>query len=284
MHFLQGLESISDQYGTYLFDIWGTLHNGQRAFSGVVPTLKRLKEKNKKIGLLSNSPSRVAQVVQKLSDNYGITPDMYDAIFNSGESSYLALRDRKDEFHASLGSRYFYIFAKGHEQNFSSLPYESVTFDEAEFIIITKTLDYEESIQDYEILLSDAAGRGLPMLCCNPDRIVGVGDTLFICPGTVAAYYETLGGQVFYHGKPHLPVYEHIMGLLQADNLSRTLAIGDSFETDIRGGNRFGCDTLLLSHGIHQSEINSFRPAQDIERLIAQFDASPKYVLDEIRW
>jgi HAD superfamily hydrolase (TIGR01459 family) len=282
--YLQGLESVSDQYDAYIFDIWGTIHDGQRRFPNVIETLRMLKSKNKKIGLLSNSPSRIAQVTAKLAETYSITPDLYDVAFNSGESSYIALRDRADDFHVRLGSRYYYIYAAGHEKNFADLPYQSVPFNDAEFIIITKTLDYNETIQDYETLLAEAAERRLPMICCNPDRIVGVGDTLFICPGTVAAYYETLGGNVYYHGKPYTPAYETIQRMMGLPAISRTLAIGDSFETDIRGGNRFGCDTLLLTAGIHQSEIYSDDPMKDVERLAAQFDASPKYVLDQVRW
>lgn len=284
MNLLQGFEDIADDYDAYIFDIWGTLHNGQRIFPGVIDTLRHLKNKNKKIGFLSNSPSRIASVKDKLADGYGITQDLYDVAFNSGESSYLALRDRTDPWHARLGSRYYFIYAAGHERNFIDLPYQQVEFNEAEFIIITRTLAYDETVGDYDSLLSEAAARGLPMLCANPDRMVGIGDTLFICPGTIAAYYETMGGDVYYHGKPHLPVYEQMSGLLGNPAPERTLAIGDAFETDIRGGNRFGCDTLFLTGGIHQSEINAYNPVNDIERLAQQFDARPKHILDHVRW
>ena len=284
MNYLQGFEEISDRYDAYIFDIWGTLHNGQRIFPGTLQVLEMLRSKNKKIGILSNSPSRISRVQARMTESYQITPALYDAALTSGEYSHTALRDRIGEFHQHLGTKYYYIHGLGHEQNFTDLPYEQTDFDNAEFIILTRTLDFNETVEDYQSLLSEAANRRLPMVCCNPDRIVGVGDTLFICPGTVAAYYETLGGEVKYHGKPYSAVYQEISNMLGQPNPTRTLAIGDSFETDVRGGNRFGCDTLFLASGIHQGEINSYDPAGDIERLAAQFDARPTHVLDQIRW
>lgn len=283
--YLQGIETVADQYDAFILDIWGTLHNGERLFPGVLNTLHALKDNGKKVAFLSNSPSRVASVTERLNSSYGITPDLYTAAFNSGEDSYLALQSPQEEWHKRLGKRYYFIYADSHYDNYRDLDYEQVTtIEEADFIIISKTLDYNETIEDYQVMLNEAAQRGLPMLCANPDRIVGIGNTIFICPGTVAAYYETLGGDVYYHGKPHQDVYKHIHGLLGTPDPRRILAVGDAMETDIRGGNRFGCDTLLLIDGIHGAEINPQNPLPDVERLGGQHDARPTYVMDQLRW
>lgn len=283
--YLQGLEAVADQYDAFVLDIWGTLHNGERIFPGVLNALHELKAMGKQVSFLSNSPSRIASVTERLNSSYGITPDLYQAAFNSGESSYLALRDRNEEWHQRLGKKFYFIFAESHRRNYIDLDYEQVhLIDQADFIIITKTLDFNETIEDYQVLLNEAAERGLPMVCANPDRIVGIGDTIFICPGTVAAYYQTLGGDVYYHGKPHQDVYKHLHKLLGEPDPRRMLAIGDAFETDILGGNRFGCDTLLLTDGIHNTDINPNNLIADIERVSAQYDAHPTYVMDQLRW
>lgn len=285
IQYLQGLENIADQYDAFILDIWGTLHNGEKIFPGVLNALEELKAAGKKVSFLSNSPSRIASVTDRLQRSYGITPDLYQAAFNSGESSYLALRDRKDEWHRQLGKRYYYIFAESHRRNYADLDYEQVfLIEDADFVIITKTLDFDETIEDYQLVLNEAANRELPMICANPDKIVGIGDTIFICPGTVAAYYQTLGGEVYYHGKPHQDVYKHMHQLLGAPDPRRILAIGDALETDITGGNRFGCDTLLLTDGIHGSDINPDNPLADVERLCGEFDARPTWVMDQLRW
>jgi HAD superfamily hydrolase (TIGR01459 family) len=285
-HYLQGLENIVQQYDAFIFDIWGTLHNGQKIFPTVLPVLHALKEKNKLVSFLSNSPSRIDAVTARLNSSYNITPDLYHTAFNSGESSYIALRDRHDDWHQRLGTRYYFIYADNHLDNYADLPYERVeNIEDAEFIILSKTLDYSETVQDYDVRFNEATQRGLPMLCANPDRIVGIGDTLFVCPGTVAAYYETMGGNVYYHGKPHAKVYEQLHAMIGADiDPKRILAVGDAFETDILGGNRFGCDTLLLQSGIHAPDIHPQNPIPDIERLAQQYGAMPSYFMDQLRW
>ena len=102
VNYLQGFESISDRYDAYIFDIWGTLHNGQRIFPGTLEVLDMLRSKNKKIGILSNSPSRISRVQTRLAETYQIMPELYDAALTSGESSHMALRDRIGEFHQRL--------------------------------------------------------------------------------------------------------------------------------------------------------------------------------------
>jgi HAD superfamily hydrolase (TIGR01459 family) len=285
MQNISGLEEIAARYDAFVFDVWGTLHNGEQTFPGAVSALQNLKAMGKRSTLLSNSPSRAANLARGLAQSYGITPDLYHTLMNSGESSYLALRDRDDDFHSRLGRNYFFIQAANHRGNYDDLPYHEVTdIAEADFIILSKTLDYDETVEDFEGLLNDAVSRQLPMVCTNPDKVAGVGDTLFICPGTVAAFYETMGGQVYYHGKPHSRVYQLLDHALGDLDPRRILAIGDAFETDILGGNRFGCDTLLLTGGIHSVEINRDAPTADLERLVRQYDACPSYVMDELRW
>ncbi len=284
MKYISGLEEVIQNYDAVILDVWGTIHNGEVRFPGVLDAMENLQANQKSVGILSNSPSRIASVQNTLAQGYGIAPTLYQAVHNSGENSYMALRDRKDEWHARLGKNYYFIHAPSHAKNYADLPYQQTDLDQADFIIITRTLDYNETVQDYEVRLAEAYERGLPMLCANPDRIVGVGDTLFICPGTVAEFYETMGGDVFYHGKPFEAVYQYLHGTLGAPDKKRVLAIGDAFETDIRGGNRFGCDTLLLTDGIHAKDINSYQPIPDLEQLATKHDAQPTYVMDQLRW
>lgn len=281
---INGLEAIIESYDAVILDIWGTLHNGEVLYPGVLGALDNLKARGTTSALLSNSPSRIESVRHRLEQSYGIPRDMYNVSHNSGENSYLALRDRSDDWHARLGENFYFIHAPGHAHNYTDLPFRQTALEDADFIIITRTLDYNETVQDYEVILSEAQSRNLPMLCANPDRIVGVGDTLFICPGTIAAFYQTMGGEVYYHGKPYSDVYKHIHAALDSPDKRRVLAIGDSFETDIRGGNQFGYDTLLLTNGIHAADVNAYSPMDDLQRLSEQYDAQPTYVMDELRW
>ena len=86
------------------------------------------------------------------------------------------------------------------------------------------------------------------MLCANPDVVVERGDKLVYCAGALADAYAELGGEVYYAGKPHRPLYD--LALAETANaraaralggdvaLDRVLAIGDSVRTDLKGAQR----------------------------------------------
>ena len=98
------------------------------------------------------------------------------------------------------------------------------------------------------------------MLCANPDLVVDRGDQLVPCAGSIAVAYEEMGGEVFYAGKPHRPIYD--LALTTAERRSgrppepsRVLAIGDSMRTDIAGAAGSGMRTLFVARGIHAHEL-----------------------------
>ena len=52
---LQSIEEISDIFEVFIFDIWGTIYDGQALFPGVNNVLRSLRQKGKCIIFLSNS-------------------------------------------------------------------------------------------------------------------------------------------------------------------------------------------------------------------------------------
>ncbi len=107
--------------------------------------------------------------------------------------------------------------------------------------------------------------RNLFMMCANPDVVVERGDRLVYCAGAIADAYAALGGEVYYAGKPHRPLYELALAetakararaLAPADvPLNRVLAIGDSVRTDLKGAHDLGVDCLFVTAGIHAEEL-----------------------------
>ena len=56
--------NISNQYNIYLVDLWGVIHNGIKLFDNAIDVLKKLKNENKKVVLISNAP-RTNETVKK---------------------------------------------------------------------------------------------------------------------------------------------------------------------------------------------------------------------------
>ena len=124
------------------------------------------------------------------------------------------------------------------------------------------------------------------MVCANPDLVVIVGETMSICAGMFAKRYQELGGEVFYHGKPHPSVYRTCLGLLDLPP-ERVLGIGDSLRTDIAGAAAAGLHSLLLQDGIHAEELAAAPGSGADERLRALSDregAVPTYVTGKMVW
>jgi HAD superfamily hydrolase (TIGR01459 family) len=168
----------------------------------------------------------------------------------SGEAArqYLAARP---------GIRAFHLGADRDRPIYDGLDVVLTGEDEAELISCTGLFDDDrETPDDYAERLARWAGRGLPLLCANPDRIVERGDRLIWCAGALAERYAALGGETIVLGKPHRPIYEVALARFAelagaAVDPAAVLAIGDAAETDLRGATGLGLDVLFITAGIH---------------------------------
>lgn len=106
--------------------------------------------------------------------------------------------------------------------------------------------------------LDRGLARGIPLLCCNPDKVVVKPDgSQSPCPGVLAAYYEDGGGQVLYSGKPHSQVYQMCLRetIGETGDPSRVVAVGDSLHHDIAGAIAAGIDSVFVTGGVHAEEL-----------------------------
>jgi ribonucleotide monophosphatase NagD (HAD superfamily) len=89
-----------------------------------------------------------------------------------------------------------------------------VALEDAQYALCTGLRnDESETPDDYELELRAMAGRGMTMICANPDIVIHRGETLIYCAGALARCYEELGGKVIYAGKPHPPIYDRALAL-----------------------------------------------------------------------
>jgi ribonucleotide monophosphatase NagD (HAD superfamily) len=140
---------------------------------------------------------------------------------------------------------------------------------------------------DYEPLLAAGAARRLPLVCANPDLVRPSPDGVLDAPGALAKLYEGLGGEVFYHGKPHPAIYETCLAAL-APYRGRIVAVGDAIGTDVLGATRAGLPCAFVAGGIHAEELGirwgEMPDARAWERFLAGAVAQPRYLLPAFTW
>ena len=273
---LAGIAPLAARYDGYILDLWGVLHDGAHPLPGAVDALHRLREQGKHIVILSNAPRRAAAVIKRIEE-IGISRGLYDALLSSGEATWHWLKQG-----GMSGRRRLYpIMAERDASMLEGLDVEMAqTIAGADFILNTGVESANDRVEDFEDALREAAARKLPMVCANPDLVVMHRGKMEICAGSIAQYYEELGGQVHYFGKPHAPIYRDCFALLKVTDRGRILAVGDSLRTDIAGANAAGIDGLWVLGGIHQEEVTD----GDLNRVIERQGVIPVAAVPVFRW
>ena len=249
---IEGLRAIADRFDHVLLDQWGTLHEGRAIFPAARDCVVRLRQAGKRVLVLSNSGKRAASNAARLAA-LGLPPDAYDGILTSGEVTWRGLKARTQQPFTGLGRSCFLITRGGDHTIVDGLDLHIVTdVWGADFLLLAGLDDAVAEPEHWRACLTDAARRGLPMLCANPDLAMFGATGLIPAPGAVARFYETLGGQVSYVGKPHPPIFAAASEQLGQPDPARVLMIGDSLDHDVAGARRVGMLTLLLKSGVHR--------------------------------
>ena len=133
-----------------------------------------------------------------------------------------------------------------------------------------------------------AVGRGLPMICANPDVMVIRGGRSIYGAGALAALYEKLGGSVRRFGKPHPAIFDRLFAENPGIPRSRAVMIGDSLSTDIQGARRASIDALWIAGGIHGDALGLgaegvLRPDK-VATVAQQAGEQPMAVLPRLKW
>jgi HAD superfamily hydrolase (TIGR01459 family) len=274
---IRGLFEVMELYEGYIVDIYGVLHDGLALFPWTIETLETLKQENKKVIFLSNSPRRASVVEQSLS-LLGLPRELYDDVYTSGEDAYQQLKNPKDNFYKNLTKFCFAFSDPHHYALFSDLDLIKVKdIEEASFILSTGPGDFSDKERDE--ILHKAYTLHLPMICVNPDVAVLIGDKLTPCAGSVAQKYEEIGGKVTYHGKPFSSVYENVLQKMMSIEKEKILALGDSLATDVKGACLFGLHCALVMSGLEGRALDQEAQSKKLLDLCQKSAAFPTYVL-----
>lgn len=266
---LASLASITGKYDLYLLDLWGVVHDGSHLYPGVRDVLEMLKAQGKKVIFISNAPRRSHKVKSVLS-SLGISEDLYMDAVSSGEVGY----DWLARGEAPWGKNYYYIGPGKDADVLDGLDFTRVDdIKKADFLLNVGFGSEDQTTEDYSMLLRAAQAMNMPMLCLNPDlEVVKITGEHFPCAGVIGRQYEQVRGHVVWFGKPYKEIYDFCLQKAYAAK-ERILAVGDSLETDIPGGQNYGVDTLLITGGILKRNT-----PQQVQETCMELGLRPTYI------
>ncbi|MCJ2055842.1 TIGR01459 family HAD-type hydrolase [Methylobacterium sp. J-048] len=286
---LDGLAQVAESYDLLLCDVWGVLHDGQKAHVPAGEALIRFRglpgARPRRVVLVSNAP-RPGDGVGRILDRFGVPREAYDAILTSGDLT-------RELIAGHPGARIRHLGPERDLGIFKDLDLSLVPEEEADLVVCTGLFDdRSETADDYRDELTRLAARRLTLICANPDLVVESGNRLIPCAGLLAAAYAELGGTVIYAGKPHRPVYE--AALAKGAELGgapvdpgRVMAIGDAIRTDIAGASGFGIASLLVARGIHAEELGvsaEHHRLGDVAEWLGRQAVHPDAVIERLVW
>ncbi len=285
---MPGLAPLAADFDALLLDQWGVLHDGHQAYAGAAEALQRLRTAGKAVLLLSNTARRGSDNLHLLQ-RLGFAGHLFDGVVSAGDDARDALLHDPDPFYRGLGGRCGVLSRPGDRALAEGLGFEIVDDPaQADWLLLLSSEPPQQSLAAWQTLLDEAARRGLPMVCANPDLDRATADgRLLEAPGRVAQHYEALGGVVRWHGKPQPRIYNTCLqrlGLVR----SRILAVGDSLPHDVAGALGAGLPSAWVTGGVHAPEVDAqIGRAPDPARCLALFRRTglwPDFVLPRFRW
>ncbi|MBT5911684.1 MAG: TIGR01459 family HAD-type hydrolase [Rhodospirillaceae bacterium] len=283
---ISSLSIISNLYEIFIFDLWGTIYNGKALFPGIRLLLENLKARQKTIIFLSNSPQLPNVVAQRLS-RLGLSTLHYDLLVTSGGEANEQLLSGISPVISSFNGL---VFELGPNRFPNALPINKFTttesIAEANWIFNAGPDKESNRLGDYKNLLMGAKQRDLPMLCTNPDKLVFHGEERQLCAGGIAEFYESIGGNVSYIGKPYPTVFEKCLEFTDNFDKKKVIMIGDNLETDIIGADSIGIDSVLIASGVHQlsDSIKNSISSNRLLNLEKKFGTKATFVMTWLAW
>lgn len=249
---IQGLSELAGRYDVLLCDVWGVIHNGRESFPEACAALARFRAEVGPVILISNAPRPHGPIIDQL-DALGVPRAAWTRLVTSGDATRVLLAERSPGPVWKIGPH-------------RDAPlYEALDLidggpEDAAFISVTGPYDDEnDEPGDYRDRFIACVGRGLDLICANPDIVVQRGDKLIYCGGALAQLYESLGGRAVMAGKPYAPIYQMALEHAEVElgrpiDAGKVLCVGDGLPTDVRGANARGLDILFVANGIHGGE------------------------------
>jgi HAD superfamily hydrolase (TIGR01450 family) len=248
-------EAIAD-YKVVFFDSYGVLRTYTGAVPGVSQTFETLAALGKQFYVITNDASRSPELLAQSFHQQGLHAISPERIISSGmlAKDFLDLKV-KTGIVAYLGTENsaHYIEHPGLE----ALPLH--TLDEADFGRVNALVLLDDEGFDWFAGLNKAVNlmrrRTIPIILANADGAYPVNNhDVGIAIGGLGWMLEKIvGKKLIRFGKPDSQIfmyaYEQVLVNTPGITKKDILMVGDTLQTDILGGNKFGLDTVLVLTG-----------------------------------
>lgn len=270
--------SIAAAFDAVFMDQYGVLHDGRRPYPGVEEALRRLKEGNVKVVILSNSGRSGEDNAERMK-KLGVDRELYDHFLTSGDVARRLLKSEQSPVKLTAAMRCLTIATAGAAEFAEVIGVRSTSSgSEADLIVISGSQGDRFSMDHYSRILAPAATRKVPCLCANPDKFMLIGPSVAFGAGRIAELYEELGGSVLWVGKPYLPIYRAAAEMIGVANPQRILCVGDSVEHDVVGAHRFGALAVLVRTGILAS-----LSEEELTSEFEKYQTTPEFIVRDLR-
>jgi HAD superfamily hydrolase (TIGR01450 family) len=278
MQRVENFKSIIDKYKVIFFDAFGVLKNYNGILPGIEKTFEYLEAQGKEYYIVTNDASRSPAQLAESYHRAGLDIISADKIVSSGmlTKEYLDLQV-KDGIVAYLGTTQsaHYIESSG----LHTLPVSEINASNIDKVNALIFLDDEgfDWAKDLNKTVNLIRKRTIPVIVANTDRAYPLTITdVSIAIGGIAAMVESVVGKQFIRfGKPDSQMFMFAYELARAKiqvNKTEIVMVGDTLNTDILGGNKFGLDTVLVLSG------NTL--ARDVDSRIIATGIAPTYICD----
>jgi HAD superfamily hydrolase (TIGR01450 family) len=277
---LDSFRELADNYSVIFFDAYGVLKNFEGVIDGVLDVLADLKREGKELYVVTNdssrSPKKMSQtyVHEELGELFA-----EDRVISSGMLARDFLRAKvrmRPVAYLGKPDSAYYITSAG----LKAIPISECSDDldiGALALLDDEGFNWQPDINRAINLLRR---KTMPVVVANADTVYPVhGNDVAIAVGGIADLMESALGRRFVRfGKPDAYMFSYSYARASAitPGLRRKdiLMVGDTLETDIRGGNKFGIDTVLVLSG------NTAR--DNYQFYIEASGVIPDYVCDSI--
>lgn len=252
---------IAKDFKVIMLDSYGVVKNHRGLIDGIQNTVNWIKKEGITFRLLTNDASRSQQQQQESLANLGLPGLELHEIITSGMMAKQFLEQKiKSGKIAYLGTENSaeYILQSGLQH----IPVSDVNLEDIDEIAAFVFLDDEgfDWNTDINKTVNLLRKKTMPVILANSDKYYPVAKhDIAVATGGIAKLVESMLSKKFIHfGKPDsqmfMYAYEGLIDEMGFIDKSDILMVGDTLETDILGGNKFGVKTMLVLSGNTREE------------------------------